>query len=325
MAMSTSTRTRVSEESSVGGSAGSTVADIVDQQGTVVCPAASSMAFVAGMLISSGRTAALVVDEEESLVGAVTENDLLNAFVEGRCWDYPVDAWLRTGKARLRSSLVQMLTVLPSTALLEAAVRLRAQAIGYFASRHLLVRDEDGSLLGILSSLDLALAVCSLGKICDGLVRAIRGQKVGEVMKTRAILPTLPGSATLEQAFGTLMSSKQNCLLIADDKAGVVDVITPRDVLRAFVERIPPSAVARSWLRGTQRSLQPQMVQADTSLADAAAIMAANSIHHLVVMSPGSSDVVIGMLSSSDLAHTLGSTAQIIIFKKMISPVIYKK
>ncbi|CAE8700204.1 unnamed protein product [Polarella glacialis] len=300
----------VSEESGVGGSAGSTVADILNQQGTVVCPAAASMGFVPGLLISSGRTAAAVVDEEGSLVGAVTENDLLNAFVEGWHWDYPVDAWLRTGKARLPSSLVQMLTVHPSTSLFEAAVRMRAQAMGDFASRHLLVRDEDGSLLGILSSLDLARAVCSLGPTRDGLVQAIRGQKVGEVMKTRAILPTLPGSATLEEAFGTLMSSKQNCLLLASDKAegpGVVDVITPRDVLRAIVERIPMSAVARSWLHGAQRSLWPRMVQADTSLVDAAATMAANSIHHLVVVSPISSEVVIGVLSSSDLAHTLGS------------------
>mmetsp|Transcript_8893 Transcript_8893/g.17834 ORF Transcript_8893/g.17834 Transcript_8893/m.17834 type:complete len:131 (-) Transcript_8893:297-689(-) len=128
-------------------------------------------------------------------------------------------------------------------------------------------------------------------------------------MKARGALPSVDGAATLGQAFRMLLASKQNCVLVADEKQpgpGVVDVITPRDVLRAFAWQAPRDVVARSWLRQTQRSLWPRVVREDASLVEAAATMVAHGVHHLVVVPPASSEVVLGVISSSDLAGSWG-------------------
>jgi len=296
-----------------------TVGNIVGQHGTVVCLGSSLLPDVADMLIASDRSAAAVVDDEGMLLGAITENDIVQAYVEGIEWNYTATAgcvvagvWLHSEGARCPRSLADALTVRATSSLCEAAERLRVLALGDFACRHLIVRDELGKLRGILSALDLARALCSGGAGMEEVARRIGAATVAEVMKPRAALPTCASGASLGQALRLMVEARQNCVLITDTEfcPGAQGVITPRDALRAFTEHISLDVMVGHWLRGLHSSLQPRIVPSDMRLVHAARIMANHSIHHLVVVSQVT-DEIVGVMSSSDLAHAMGSAERV--------------
>eukprot|EP00928_Gymnodinium_smaydae_P015555 TRINITY_DN15760_c0_g1_i1.p1 TRINITY_DN15760_c0_g1~~TRINITY_DN15760_c0_g1_i1.p1 ORF type:complete len:323 (-),score=64.91 TRINITY_DN15760_c0_g1_i1:115-1083(-) len=308
-----------------------TVDDIVGGRGTVLCSSDCTLSEAAELLLLCGRTALLVLDRDGFIAGALTENDFLTAFTEGAAWGCPVNVWLQSGRARLSGQQLDQLTVEPSTTLGEAAAAMRAQASsGDIASRHLVVGDPAAGLLGIISAMDLARAVCAAGVDRD-IAQRVRGKTVGQIMKTREVLPVCAKNATLSQAFQSMVDAHQNCVLVAN-AAEVLDVVTTRHVLQAFAFRIPGSAsvwndaerrAVAGADRGPQRSWAPRMVGADAGLAEAAAAMASKSVHHLLVVAPaqgsaaarglggaagaGPRSAVVGVLSSTDLAQTIGS------------------
>jgi len=288
------------------------VGDIVGQHGTVLTLGSTLLPDVTDLLIESDRSAAAVVDDEGCLLGVITENDMVQAYSEGLRWNYmvPASVWLRSGRARFPSSLTHANAVQTATPLCEAAEKMWAQALNDAAAcRHLIVRDERSVLRGILSSLDLARALCSVGTGMEEVDRMIGSATVAEIMKPRAALPTCNSNGTLAQALYCMIDSRQNCVLIVDSDAKALGVVTPRDALRAFSEHVRLDVAVGHWLRGVRSSLLPRTVRPGVLLADAARAMASGSIHHLVVALPDAQEVL-GVVSSSDLAHAIGYAAQ---------------
>lgn len=272
---------------------------------------------VADVLVASDRSAAAIVDEDGRLLGAITENDVVQACAEGTEYIYMITAavWLRSGRARFPGMVTPEMTVSLETPLTEAAEKMRSRALCDMACRHLVVQDAQGALIGILSALDMARALCSSGVGMDEVDRRIGAATVAEVMKPRATLPTCSSAASMEQGVRAMLQTHQNCVIVTDagmEDSGAVGVVTPRDVLRAFVEHMRLDMPVGHWLRGLRSALSPRVVRLDTRLVDAARIMASHSIHHLVVTRPGSEQIV-GVMSSSDIAQAIGSAERVVL------------
>ncbi|CAE8718807.1 unnamed protein product, partial [Polarella glacialis] len=117
-----------------------TVAELAAQRETATCSPSCSMIDVCDILVSSRRTAAVVVDAQSVTLGVLTEHDVLQACVGQTAGDTTVRQWLRGGQARLPGFLVPALTIRAEASLAEAAARMARQAYGEFACHHLLVR-----------------------------------------------------------------------------------------------------------------------------------------------------------------------------------------
>lgn len=281
---------------------------MVGQHGTVVVGLHSTLAEAASLLLSHDRTSAVVADASGTMVGAVTENDMLNAYELGVPGSYTVEAWLSSECARVPTGSIRTLTVSPTTTLVEAAAHMKEQAEGEHACRHVIIRDRKGQLRGILSCLDVVRAMA--GMVPDEhLGRRLGRATVHDVMKPRAGLPVCGEEATLMQALEKMLVFHQNCVLIANQKDSEVrGVVTTRDALRAFADHVPVATPCLRWLSAQHADVEPRIVGGDVPLAEAAARMAQGSLHHLVVVAPGTS-IVMGVVSSSDVAHAVGGAA----------------
>ena len=137
-----------------------TLADIVARRETATCSVNYTLSDAVDALVSTERTAAIVLDEDGSVQGVLTENDVLAALVEGTQWHCQITDWLKGSYARLPGFMVPALT-LPSTATVaDAAAEMTSLAedgIG-FTCHHMLVHARDGETfsLRILSALDIA-------------------------------------------------------------------------------------------------------------------------------------------------------------------------
>jgi len=273
-----------------------------------MCTAVSTLADVVDLLMLHDRSAAAVVDGEGELVGIVTENDIMRAYSKGELPKACVGDWLRTDAAGLPEDALGAMTVQPSLSLMEAAALFREQASSL---RHVLVRDDDGLLLGVLSSLDLARALCS-SESQEGIASRLGNSTAADVMKPSAALVVCPPGATLREALERMDTSRQNSALVGDEglsASSLVGMVTPRDALQAFVEHVPLSLEVGRWLNAVQNDWWLRTVERDASVQECAARMVDNSIHHLVVVS---SDSVVGVLSSTDLARAVGSVERVI-------------
>eukprot|EP00933_Yihiella_yeosuensis_P042985 TRINITY_DN37668_c0_g1_i2.p1 TRINITY_DN37668_c0_g1~~TRINITY_DN37668_c0_g1_i2.p1 ORF type:complete len:824 (+),score=178.53 TRINITY_DN37668_c0_g1_i2:111-2474(+) len=167
---------------------------------------------------------------------------------------------------------------------------------------------------------------------------------VGQAMKPRAIVPACAVNESLYDAFSTLQDSQQNCALVVgpssvgDDEAqepaldvdldeaeegeieaaegerkeeflltgSVCGIITGADVLRAFSEKQSgKAATVGGWVRGLHVNCSDRTIAANARLAEAAAAMALIGIHHLLVVEPGTPDVI-GVISALDIVSAIG-------------------
>lgn len=287
-----------------------TVGCVLGQQGTVKCLGSDTLADAADLLMESDRSATAVLDEDGTLLGALTENDIAQAYAEGKCTHtVTANEWLLGGRSRFSCSLSEELTVTLTTPLHKAAEKLRAvhNSFSETSFRHLIVKDGEGKLQGILSALDLARALGSTSAGMAEVESRVGTTPVEQIMKPQARLPTCESTATMAQVIKSMLRDQQNCVLITEDTEGVRELLgmfTTRDALRAFAEHTRLDVPIGRWIRGLQSSLGLRMVGHDTSMVKAAWLMAAHSIHHLVVLS---SEELAGVVSSADLARAIGS------------------
>mmetsp|Transcript_40243 Transcript_40243/g.92526 ORF Transcript_40243/g.92526 Transcript_40243/m.92526 type:complete len:302 (-) Transcript_40243:13-918(-) len=283
-----------------------TVHDVLKSHGpNVVCPASATLTDAADVMMEGGRTSALVKDANDAPIGVITANDLLAAFVEGVGWEASVAKWLRAGDARLPGELLPALSV-ASTASLEDAANLMASQKGTdHASHHVAVKDGNDNIIGVLSALDLAKAISKNSG--SAITQRLADHSVEKVMKARAALPECAAANTLAQAFREMFAARQNCVVIVEEIEGggpdskrVEGVITPRDVLRAFAEHVPGTTTVVGWLRGVQSNIESRTVNKQAKLSEAADLMAAHTVHHVLALDPPSSDVQ-GILSALDV------------------------
>eukprot|EP00930_Biecheleria_cincta_P096395 TRINITY_DN88252_c0_g1_i1.p1 TRINITY_DN88252_c0_g1~~TRINITY_DN88252_c0_g1_i1.p1 ORF type:complete len:374 (+),score=71.01 TRINITY_DN88252_c0_g1_i1:248-1369(+) len=289
---------------------------LASQKPTVSCSPDMGLGDACGLLLNAARTACVVVDSNGFVLGVLTENDVLQAFLEGADFKCSVRQWLRGGGARLPGFLVSTLTLKPSSTLMDAAAKMSVQVEGDFARHHLLVTGPGADHVRLLSALDVAR-----GMLKDSCTQAsiAAGFSVAAAMKPRASVPICLLSDSLADAFDLLCSSRQNSVLVVpssseedydpalEGAARVGGLITPADALRAFSLQVSGKNLSlASWLRMRSTSPEERLVSSEASLASAVDVMCNAGVHHLLVEAPGRSKIT-GILSALDVVRVLGS------------------
>ncbi|CAE7183871.1 unnamed protein product [Symbiodinium necroappetens] len=275
------------------------VGSISASRPTAFCSPDDTLDSASNLLQSTGRTAAIIENGEKTVLGVLTENDMLLAFVEGTASSCTVGQWLHGGEdiARLPNFLVPPLSLQPDVPLMEAAARMAVMTNGDFACHHLLVDPGDTDRnVALLSALDIArgLLVAASAHVGDQALEVARlavthAMKVSgaEVMKVRQVArSTLADS--LGDALDLLHSSNQNCVLAIPtstedegqqeeegdqvmEHAIVGGAITPGDALRAISERVNCRSLSLGkWLHKSGISPEHRFISSESSLADAA-------------------------------------------------------
>eukprot|EP00928_Gymnodinium_smaydae_P014063 TRINITY_DN15099_c0_g5_i2.p1 TRINITY_DN15099_c0_g5~~TRINITY_DN15099_c0_g5_i2.p1 ORF type:complete len:695 (-),score=113.56 TRINITY_DN15099_c0_g5_i2:173-2032(-) len=261
----------------------------------------------------------VVADDSGELLGMVTENDLLRAYFEGTPPVQRVSAWLSGTAARAPGTLLKRLQVRPETALKEVAEIMVTNAIaGDCACHHVVVQEEGGQLRGAISSRDLVKVLCRPDLLNQhslfsdmfappDTTELAASLCVRDVMKRRERVFTCLPRDTLKDALRVLLVSQQNGVLVADAE-GIYGIFTARDAVKAFTDGIASNVSIAEWLRDRPFSVADLMIASDASLVDAAGLLAARDLDHLIVVLPGGTEAV-GMVSSLDLllrkrAHT---------------------
>ncbi|CAE8672282.1 unnamed protein product, partial [Polarella glacialis] len=279
------------------------VGDVVTRGLTVpVCAAEFKLSDVAHLLLSTDQSAAAVVDGEGSAVGLLTETDIIRAYFQGAPWDCRVGEWLRGrgafSEGRAASDGLAGITVLPDQPLQEAVLRLVPPAPWGI---HLLVQGMGGRYYGVLGPLSVARAAAARG-VASLLGPSAAQATVAEVMQSRDVVPVCSPGCNMQQVLQALLASREHAVLVADLR-GVHGLVTARDVLWAFNQQIPRSAMA--WQRFANHpgchKLKRRVISSAAPLQIAAEAMSAGcGLQHLVVLEPGGMEVV-GLLSPLEL------------------------
>eukprot|EP00929_Paragymnodinium_shiwhaense_P121051 TRINITY_DN9316_c0_g1_i1.p1 TRINITY_DN9316_c0_g1~~TRINITY_DN9316_c0_g1_i1.p1 ORF type:complete len:676 (-),score=171.82 TRINITY_DN9316_c0_g1_i1:267-2294(-) len=305
-----------------------TVGEVVGQ-GDVGCKVRMhyQLADVASAFKASGRTAAVVADKEgQELEGLLTENDVLRAYFQGATPEDRVSDWLEQQAARAPMPKLGRLTVDPATKLEDVANQMVENALhGDCACHHVVVKDEDDNVSAVLSSYDMVKALCrpeilkllrhgghpSTDTFDPSLVaedtqaaaaRELVHLTVEDVMKPREWVVTCPPYQRMRDAVKLLLMTQQNSVLIVDP-SGVQGIITPRDVVSAFIDNVPNGTEIAEWLRTNQPGgISERTISADSRLVEAAATLSQKHFHHLVVVRPGTEEAV-GIISDLDIVQ----------------------
>mmetsp|Transcript_60315 Transcript_60315/g.152717 ORF Transcript_60315/g.152717 Transcript_60315/m.152717 type:complete len:680 (+) Transcript_60315:52-2091(+) len=281
---------------------GPTVAEVLvkNQSLTWTCPKGSTFGEVADVLTRSARTSTVVqIGDEGFRCGLLTENDIVHAYVEGRKRSDVVESWM----AGIEPPFLQ---VLPSTPLTEAASLMLSAAEPHHSCHHLVVKDAIGEWLGVFSALDIARALTNLSTELDIARTGMEETTVGMVMKLIEFLPRCEPTDTIRDALTVFDISGQNALVVEDDEK-VHGLLTPRCAIEALAREVPQNCTVAAWVLDSRRSQEgPREVQINTTLGDAAGIMAMHALHHLLVVEEAGGPPV-GVLSSLDLARGIVS------------------
>eukprot|EP00440_Ansanella_granifera_P021729 gb/GFBE01023586.1/.p1 GENE.gb/GFBE01023586.1/~~gb/GFBE01023586.1/.p1 ORF type:complete len:382 (+),score=60.68 gb/GFBE01023586.1/:1-1146(+) len=299
-----------------------TVGELLQQHGhfTPQCKEGASLRDAADLLLRSDRTAAVVAvhgtDEQRTHLGMLTENDIMQAYIDG--WRPETDAqeWVQTHEAP-QLTIPQYLLVRPSTRLTEAAsLMLMGASAGHVPTRgplhHLAVMGNSGiqgSWLGIFSTLDIARGLANLHSELDIAQVGVDETTVDMVMKPVTDVPSVKPSDTIQHAFTELLNTSRHAAFVFDEHGAFYGVVTPRCAMEAFAKGVPPSTTVISWLQHHKNDEGPRHIEPQDTLHDAARVMMAYNIHHLVVRNSEDEtfSAPVGVVSSLDLARGLTS------------------
>eukprot|EP00933_Yihiella_yeosuensis_P080229 TRINITY_DN93634_c0_g1_i1.p1 TRINITY_DN93634_c0_g1~~TRINITY_DN93634_c0_g1_i1.p1 ORF type:complete len:352 (+),score=50.11 TRINITY_DN93634_c0_g1_i1:80-1135(+) len=298
------------------------ISDIVAQRETAFCSEEESLGDACDILVSSGRSAAVVLDKRGEPCGVLTENDMLAALMDGSSRDLSIDLWLRGGSARMPGYMLQ--TISPKASLLQAAEIMAQQAekdSGY-ACHHLLVEPTPHHKPRLLSALDIARSI--MGNLKDKDEAHAAQMKVKKAMKNRGNLAICRLGDKLSQAYRVMSESRQNCVLVVEglgdvDGENLVSTeqegrhvhgcITAADALRTFSEcQDGENTTVLGWLRGLTAeehvTAPKRTINESKTLSEAAEHMTETGVHHLVVL--GQKGNITGVLSALDVVCALG-------------------
>ncbi|CAE8681701.1 unnamed protein product [Polarella glacialis] len=287
----------------------------------------------ASALAGSGCTAAAVLDQDGQLVGLLTENDVMRAYFEGASPDHRLADWFVSGLARAPTHVLrQKLTVRPTDALVVVAEHMVTNALtGDCACHHVLVEGDDGKILAILSAFDMAQAICRSDRWDNPLLQGAQNKRakgdgdeqpqtsktlrtastaVQDIMKPRESVFTCPPLSTMKDVLKVLLLTRQNSALVVDEE-GIYGIVTPRDAVRAFADGVPGSMCIADWLRRLESGVTNRLIASTASIEEAAALMTARKLQHLVVVPPGGIQAL-GIVSALDLVVGSQSCKQVL-------------
>jgi CBS domain-containing protein len=115
------------------------------------------------------------------------------------------------------------ISILETTSLAEAAKILDARKI-----TGLPVVDPEGTVVGVLSQTDLVRARAN-----SHLVSSWPGLPVGQIMTRPAL--TIAGTATLEEAARVMEERRVHRLVVTDEAATPIGIISTSDLLRSWL------------------------------------------------------------------------------------------
>ena len=243
------------------------IVELITTRSDRIAPAASLRDVASRML--DVKTSSVIVVDQGAIVGIITERDMLRAMRQRR----PLE---QTAGETMTSPVHSV----PANTDFRLAYR-EAASLGI---RHIVVTDEAGLPLGIVSEADYRK---HLGP--DFFLHLNTAETLME-----SIFPRLPASAALDEALAAMETVRGSCVIVVDGRQPV-GIVTEHDIVRLFL-----SSESNPTLGAVMT--QPTIsVREDCPLADAAQTMLDRGIRHLTVVD--SDGNLAGLLSE----HTLMS------------------
>ncbi|SRR5579885_2789140 len=192
---------------------------------------------VVHLLLDKDFTAVPVVDENNHVVGMVSDNDLLQrggirvALSLKRAADadfvQELHKSLRDPERKVAEIMTREVTTVPPDMILGKAAKLMVEK----HLKRLPVVDKDGKLVGILGRLDIlnTIAAVHLPQWHPEAHPAGTPATVADVMSRD--VPAVHESATLEEIFHLLVSSSHKRVVVIDDQQRVVGIIADSDLI----------------------------------------------------------------------------------------------
>ena len=252
------------------------VADLMSRE-IISCPAGASLGSIASTLAQRRVHAVFVLDDAGQPVGVISDFDLLAGEWLGTDAEN-LQTMQRMTAAELMTAPVE--TISATTATSEAAARMRRLRVS-----RLLVTDESGSAVGVISISDL---VAPFGRP-SGQRRRVR-----DVM-SHAIV-TCPPDAAPEAIARAMTERRSRSVVVIDEDGRAVGVITGSDLLSLY-DPGEQAGTAAELIRKPLITADPNL-----SLSDAADLIIRHEVHRLVVVDPSAANgAPIGMVSTSDI------------------------
>ena len=225
--------------------------------------------------MSERRVGSILVVEGDAVLGIWTERDALAVdFDDPETFELAVGAVMN---APVR-------TVSEAVPLHDLAVRFREEHL-----RHLLVVDEDGRRIGIVSQSDVVLN--------QGIEHYLKLRRIDSLLKGR--LSALPASAGLGEAARCMREAGLDAVAVdfgeqaGDSAEGRYGILTERDVTRLVASRVSDCPLG-------ELATRPLVVCADTeSLYRVRARLAERRIRHIGVL--GADGALIDLISFKDI------------------------
>ncbi len=197
----------------------------------------SPITAVVELLLDKDFTAVPVVDDQDKVVGMVSDNDLLTrggmkvtiSLKRATDLDYVrgLHDSLENPHHKVSEVMTRQVVTITPDAILARAARLMVEK----HLKRLPVVDSDGKLVGILGRLDIlnTIAAVHLPQWHPEAHPVGEQVTVAEVM-TREV-PTVHDSAIVEEIFELLVSSSHKRVVVVDDKRKVVGIIADSDLI----------------------------------------------------------------------------------------------
>jgi len=197
----------------------------------------SPITAVVELLLDKDFTAVPVVDDQDKVVGMVSDNDLLTrggmkvtiSLKRATDLDYVrgLHDSLENPHHKVSEVMTRQVVTITPDAILARAARLMVEK----HLKRLPVVDSDGKLVGILGRLDIlnTIAAVHLPQWHPEAHPVGEQATVAEVM-TREV-PTVHDSAAVEEIFELLVSSSHKRVVVVDDKRQVVGIIADSDLI----------------------------------------------------------------------------------------------
>lgn len=225
-------------------------------------------------IMEQKKLSALIVAKDKKPLGIFTERALIQIRVGGEI-DYS-------------SPIHQVMSSPPLTAPVDMDYREAYQLLLQHRFRHLVVTDQDGYLVGIVTGTDFLSHL--------GLEYFMEFKNVGQVMIRDVV--TLKASLPAFTAM-KLMNDRRISSLVIEDNGYPKGIITERDLLRLIRAKIDLETVPLQDVM----SKPVQTVFSDVSSHEAAKIFMSNKLRRLVVTN--SSGRCVGIITETDMVKGL--------------------